>query len=594
MAHNHNHNNDEEDDYWTEAAAWRRANDELCSSGTRAEAWEILAYWKRVEGEYNDAISYGEMAEKMYGESVMLSSQGDAAYWQGRDNYRLSQYERAIECFERASDLFRESGSEIWLGDAIRGMAECNKCLENTDEAIIQFESAVRFYETNESWAFAGDCRLEAGELRGSCGHSAEALESFTSAREFYEKAESSLQAGRATDRMASSLIELNRLGEAINLLRTNIELSTFLEQPEAIAWAKFRLGATLLLGDEPREAIYWLDLARDFYKSNDRHAVKADIDLQRMQALEQLEMRADARQIGRELRAYWQSVANYDRIALFDINEALSQSSEGNLEVAIRIATQTAAMAKTNCRDYTQRITRLTLAEILVRAGQAQAAMDAFEGDQYGQWGDSVVNRSRHLLVLAAIAQLESRPHESRGLVERVIEISEENNLGEVLGVAFEMLADLAEKDGSHEREKELRAQAVAHFLAHGDTAAATHNARKLIPLEPDRKRDNEWHIIGAPSHEPDVPRTSERPSGSTPAIRERTDPSAPRPDSMPRRSLPKDMPSSPGAEITSAPQKQESSKSESLDSTQETPPDDGSSSPETPDSSPGAPPAA
>jgi tetratricopeptide (TPR) repeat protein len=491
----------------TEDEIWKRANDGNQPAMERAQAWEHLAHMKMHEEKFIEAIACGEMAEKCYAEAGWTLQQGDAVYWQGRAHYNLEQYTKGAECFVRASDLFHEAGHEVWLADAIRGAAECNLKLEITDEAIVQFTSAAQFYEVNECWLLAGDCRLELGEARGSSGHSLDALGEFSKARSMFEKEGNSHKAVRASDRMASALIELSRMDEAIEILRTNVDLAVFLSHPEGIAWTQYRLGWTLNLMDERSEAMHWLNLARAYYIEKNMNAHKADVDLQRYHALVSLGQQGDAEQVGRSLRAYWKSVANYERLVIHDANTALGLISVGDMAEATRVADRAARDAKEHCGDWSQRITRLVLAEVHVAAGEFAHALTALQSDMAEQWGDTVGTKIRHLMVLAAIAKSEGRPHEARGITERVIELAEQAQLHSALGPAYEVLADLAEVERDYPRERDMRSQAVALFLAYGDVASANANARKLLPDVAERQRNDEWHTIDVEGREPDVP---------------------------------------------------------------------------------------
>ncbi len=498
---------DEEFSPPTEADLWQRANDPSQSAIERGQAWDFMAHMKYHEAEMNDSITYYEMAEKFYREAGWTQQEGDVAYWQGRAHYILEQYERGVECFVRASDRFHEVGHEVWLADAIRGSAECNSKLELTDEALVQFASAAHFYEVNECWPLAGDCRLELGEIRGSAGHSADALGEFTKAREMFEKAQNPLRSLRAADRMASAHIELGKLDEALDLLIGNLDVASFLENAEAIAWAQYRLGWTLNIANKHADALKELDLARVFYAQAERFGVKADIDLQRYNALHALGYTSDAENVGRGLRAYWKSVANHERLAIHDATYALHLVTAKKHEEAARVASQAARAAKEHCGDWGQRITRLVLSEVLVKTGDLGQAQDALGSDLAEQWGDAVGLKMRHLLVLAKISDFENRPHESRGITETVIELAEKAGLGNELGPAYEILADLADVERDHARAREMRSRAVALFLADGDVDSANRNARQLLPTVAEQRRQDTWHVIGVEGKEPDAP---------------------------------------------------------------------------------------
>lgn len=526
----------DEDDFTpppTEADLWKRANDPSESAMDRGQAWDQLAHMKFHQAQMNDSITYYEMAEKLYREAGWTLQEGDVAYWQGRANYNLDQYERGIECFVRASDRFHEVGHEVWLADATRGAAECNAKLEKTDEAIVQFSSAANFYEVNECWHLAGDCRLELGEIRGSSGHASDALGEFTKAREMFEKADIPRRSVRAADRLASAHIELGQIDEALDILISNLDVAGFLGNPETVAWSQYRLGWTYNIAGKFADALHLLDFARDFYSQAERFSVKADIDLQRFYALDSLGHSTEAEKVGRGLRAYWKSVANFERLVIHDANIATKLSSHGNFVEAIRLASGAVADAKKHCGDWSQRTSRLLLAEVFVDAGEFDRAREALESDMAEQWGDTVGTKIRHLLVLAAIAQSESRPHEARGITERVIELAEEAGIGNELGPAYEILADLADLELDHQRGRDKRAQAVALFLADGDIQSANKNARKLLPDVAERRRADEWHLINVDGKEPDVPQSEvtreSRGTSSRPDRREHDDGSAP-----------------------------------------------------------------
>jgi tetratricopeptide (TPR) repeat protein len=504
----------------TDAELWATANAKDAPAYARAEAWYHLAQQSWFKNDYNECISLGEMAEKCWKEAGHAENEGEAAYWQGRANLRLKQPNKALECFERAAEIHHANGDDSHLADALYGAAECHQAMENVDEALIVFESASRFYLSAELPSMAGECRLEMGEMRGSRGHVSESLNDFTLARTHFEKSQNSQRGHRACDRMASSYIEMGQVYEAIRLLRENVDLARFLGSPYMIAHSQYRLGWTLTINDEHQEALHWLDAARAFYaQPGESDGYKAEVDTYRLDALKALGRVDEADSVARGLRAYWRSVGNYARLTVFDANDAYELAVAKNFDEARRLATSAARRAKDECGDWVERVTRLTLAEVEVMAGHPENVRDALEADMAEQWGDSVFNRSRHLMVLAAVAQHEGRPNEARGITERVIELVEETSLRGVQGQAYEMLADLAMHERDESRAQDMRSKAVALYLADGQVARANEIARSLLPATSSSTRSSEWRPIGVEEStsrdiEDSNPRTREMPS--------------------------------------------------------------------------------
>jgi tetratricopeptide (TPR) repeat protein len=504
----------------TDDELWSRANDLTVSAASRADAWHHLAQRKWFSSDYNECISFGEMSEKCWREAGFTENEGEAAYWQGRANLRINQPQKALECFERAAERHHDIGHARLQGDALYGAAECHQLMENTDEALIVFESAWRFYQSADYFWLAGDCRLQMGEMRGSRGEVAEALNDFSMARSLFEKCESPQSSHRAADRMASAHIEMGQLDEALRLLRENIDLAVFLDNPDTVAHSQYRLGWTLVIADEHPEALYWLDLARAFYTQpgNSDH-IKAEVDAYRLDALKALGRVNETHAVARGLRAFWRSVGNYARLCVFDANEAYDMATAKNFDEARRLATSAARRAEAECSDWVERITRLTHAEIEVMSGHPENARGALKSDMAEQWGDSVHNRTRHLMVLASIAQWEGRSNEARGITERVIELAEDTNLRGIQGQAYEILAELARREGDHGRSRDMQSNAVALFLADGQVSRANELALALLPSSTLSSRSGEWQPIGvmdAPSRVADdaSPRSRDMPS--------------------------------------------------------------------------------
>jgi len=520
---------DDDDTPPTDAELWATANSKDAPAYARAEAWYHLAQKSWFKSEFNECISLGEMAEKCWKEAGHTENEGEAAYWQGRANLRLTQPNKALECFERAAELHHGIGNDTLLADALYGAAECHQAMENVDEALIVFESASRFYVSAERPNMAGECRLEMGEMRGSRGQMAESLNDFTLARAHFEKSQNSHRGHRACDRMASAHIEMGQVDVALSLLRENVDLAVFLGSSYMVAHSQYRLGWTLTINDEHHEALNWLDTARAFYSQpGESDSFKAEVDIYRLDALKALGRIGEADSVARGLRAYWRSVGNYSRLTVFDANDAYDLAVAKNFEEARRLAASASRRAKDDCGDWVQRITRLTLAEVEVMAGHPENARDALEADMAEQWGDSVFNRSRHLMVLAAVAQHEGRPNEARGITERVIELVEDTNLRGVQGQAYEMLADLALQERDESRARDMRSQAVALFLADGQVARANEIARSLLPASSSSSRSSEWRPIGIPdSSTREQDETSAR-SREMPSSRSRRAPSS------------------------------------------------------------------
>lgn len=508
---------------------WSRANDITLPAAVRAENWYHLAQHSWFEQQFNECIAYAEMSEKFWRDAGYTEDEGEAAYWQGRANLRVNQPQKAIDCFERAIECHHSIGNDRLQADALYAAAQAHQALENTDEALVLFESSSRFYVAAECDGPAGDARLEMGEIRGSRGDITEALRDFTAAREHFAKAQSSSMAHRATDRMASAHIELGQLDEAIRLLRENIDLAVFLENPMVLAFAQYRLGWTLTISEDYVEAMTWLDLARAFYSSHGHSDhYKAEVDCYRIEALRALGRNAEATQVGRGLRAYWRSVGNYARLTLFDANDAFELAMAKDFVEARRLAAAAAKRAKQECGDWVERIARLTMAEIEILAGFPENARDALESDLAEQWGDSVFNRARHLMVLASVAAVEGRPNEARGITESVIELVEGTHFVGVQGQAYVMLADLAARERDESRARDMRSRAVALFLADGQVARANEIARSLLPDLNTNSRSNEWRLVGAPEVGQHVDDDSRSQSRDMPRSRPRRAPGA------------------------------------------------------------------
>ena len=488
---------------------WARANDLNVSAALRADAWHYLAQRKWFNNEYNECISFGEMSEKCWREAGFTENEGEAAYWQGRANLRLDQPQKALECFERAAERHHDIGNDRLMADALCGAAECHQQMSNTDEALVVYESAWRFYQAGDYFWLAGDCRLQMGEMRGSRGEVSEALTDFAMARSLFEKCENSTSAHRAADRMASAHIEMEQLDDALRLLRENVDLAVFLDIPHVLAHSQYRLGWTLVIAEEYPEALYWLDLARNFYAEpgNSDH-FKAEVDTHRLDALKALGRSHEAQAVARGLRAYWRSVGNYARLCVVDANDAYDLALTKNFDEARSLVMSASRRAAAECNDWVERVTRLTHAEIEVMSGHPENARDALKSDLAEQWGDSIHNRARHLLVLASVAQSESRPNEARGIAEQVIELVNDTILWGIQGQAYEILANLARSEGDHARAREMQSNAVALFLSAGQVSRANELARTLLPSTVPTVRSGEWQSISvsdAPTPETD-----------------------------------------------------------------------------------------
>ncbi len=520
---------DDDDTPPTYEEMWAMANDLTLPAIMRAENWYHLAQHSWFKNEFNECIAMAEMSEICWRDAGYSENEGEAAYWQGRANLRLEQPMKALDCFERAVECYHSVGQERLQADALYGCAECHQAMENTDEALVLFESAARFYLAADNAWMAGDCRIEMGELRGSRGELTEALNDFTQARSLFEKAGHSTMAHRASDRMASAHIEMGQLADAIRILRENIDLAVFLENPSVLGYAQYRLGWTLTINEEHGEALHWLDIARVYF-SGPGHSdfYKAEIDMQRLDSLKALGRSSEASQVARGLRAYWRSVGNHARLAVFDANDAFELAVSKEFDEARRMAASAAERAKRECGDWAERVTRLTLAEVEVMSGHPENARNALESDLAEQWGDSVFNRTRHLMVLAAVAKHEGRPNEARGITERVIELVEGTNLVGVTAQAYEMLSTLADAERDHARAQDMRAKAVALFLADGQVARANEIARSLLPEPPEVGRSAEWRVLGADASPPRVESESSPRSQEMPRSRPRRTPSA------------------------------------------------------------------
>ncbi|MFM1784724.1 MAG: hypothetical protein RLZZ579_1001, partial [Actinomycetota bacterium] len=203
-----------------------------------------------------------EIARDLYGAAIDLYEQLEKSgelprnlYWLAYCQFRIKETTTALETLQRSLEISFENNDSRGIAHCSSLMGDCYKELQNNSEAVQSYELAMECYaEVEDNWNLGLSC-LSAGEIHGSEERLTRALECFIRAFNSFQSCGDAFGAARAKDRMASALIELGDVDQALQHIQDAMDTFDFLEAEERYFHMKFRFGWTLVLAGEFEKA---------------------------------------------------------------------------------------------------------------------------------------------------------------------------------------------------------------------------------------------------------------------------------------------------------------------------------------------------
>jgi tetratricopeptide (TPR) repeat protein len=350
--------------------------------------------------------------------------------------------------------------------------------------------AAVRFDELG--WTLDLANVLEGlGECLGRLSRLTEALTALQDARDLYRSLGRGLEAANADDRVAAALIELGRYAEALDRLAAAARVADASGDAALIAYAQYRMGWTLVLDEQPNDALPWLQRARAKYGELGDLVGGADCDEKAAQAFSDLGEFDRAAELHEGAIAVFEAFGHDSSARIAESNLATIYSRLGRHEDAA--ARREDLLEKLQSRDdYVASAVTVRLAKDLLAVGQATRALmilddvaDYFMGRE--SVGESALFHATHARALLALDRVSS----ARDEAERVLNEFDRDAVPEQCAVALEVMAECERRTGTRGQADRLLAQAVALYLAVDQHDKATDLSRNLLPHREPKSRD-------------------------------------------------------------------------------------------------------
>lgn len=412
-------------------------------------------------------------------------NEAELSYTLGVALYRLDREEEALVSLQTATDLYRVNASEAYLADSLKLQADCLESLGRHDEAVEAWRSAIALYSENDRETSAGICCLDLGESLGRQERQQDALQRFNEALNYFESCGDLIGSGRAHDRMAAALIDLGHVDDALSHLRESLNIFEFMQDASRLAYARYRLGWTLVTRARYWEAIPLLELASDWYKSEHKYVSAANCDTQIAHAFMEIGREDDALDIYRRIRSVYQGAGEYSDALIADVNAARRLKStdlDGAIELLRKVVEKTTELNF----GWLRRAAILRLAECLYESSESESsaeAMAVLNQLDLSEIGDNRPERARAQIIRGwVLLDLNDRDG-AKSCASQVIEYADFDSFEFEAAQAFELLSLLTRDEGHEASADEYLTKAIALFLAAGYDQRARSLSSRFLP---------------------------------------------------------------------------------------------------------------
>ena len=446
---------------------------ELADSEEKEERAFSLTWLSLRLGEVGDfaaAISTGISGAELFNEIGNEYMEAAAHYYTGLSHYNAGDFQSGVEVSEKAAHMYRSTHDEKQIGDVILLRARCLEGLELDGEAMEAFFEAEKFYESAEKFEWSGIALLEAGEVAGRNGVQSEALGIFRDSLSMFRKAGDLIGAGRAHDRIAAALIDLDRLEEALDNLREAYNVFDYIEDLPRKTYAEFRLGWTLVTNAQFQEAIPFLENSVNKYKQMSEFGRAAKADVQLSHAHRSLGDSIMADQLLEQATSVFRSLGMTHDALINEINAAFYMTDYDLDQSISRFRTILERTAETN-DVFLWNSTAIRLAEALNRKGDEQSAVESLstlESIDLESLGEDVPTYTKYLIAYADSLYLNSKPEEAKTACMKIIDLDVSTSLTYQTAEAYRLLGYLA-KNEDDDSYADHFSRAVALYLSAG-----------------------------------------------------------------------------------------------------------------------------
>jgi tetratricopeptide (TPR) repeat protein len=392
--------------------------------GERAEAQLELAGRAREAEDWTLAKNLYASSVELFGELDREVDHSRATYSLGYCLYRLGEHEEAVSVLKASLAAGQQMMDSRVIAFSASPLGESLSALGKLDEAIAAYELALEAFDEIEDRFQAGVNALNAGELHGIESRQTRALELFIRAYNIFQRSGDAYGAAKAKERMAASLVELGDYDQAIAHMRDAIDVFTFLENDERVAYLNYRLGLVLNLAGKYLQAEGPLRLAASEFRiaSDWSKAALSETQLAYSLLFRDLEdPNEHAEGMLRRAAAYFEAAGEQINVLVCDSITAerlMKLDLHSEAEVIWRDIIERASKF---ADDYEQRSAKLSLAVCLVVLGDLDEVEVLLDELELASWGESKVDieRMSHLQDLFAAAKAKGAGESGAGAEE-------------------------------------------------------------------------------------------------------------------------------------------------------------------------------
>lgn len=357
--------------------------DSLLELGHRAR---VLQDWTAAKNLYGSALDLYEKLEKE-------SEIGRTVYSLGYCLYRLGEHGDAITTLQRSLAKGRELNDSNMIAYSAGPLGDCLAAVGQTDEAIAAYDLAVDAFVEIEDEASAGFNALSLGDLHGLSGRQTRALECFIRAFNIFQTGGEAFGSARAKDRMASALIELGDNEQAIMHLKDALDIFTFLEAEERIAYTNYRVGWTLNIAGKYIQSESYLRKASQSFRAAEEWSRAAMAEYHLAMSLiyrDHEEPQPEAEALIDRIATYFDAVGEQTNVLMVESLSADRLMIAGLWDDAAALWEDILSRAIVYNVQSSIMTARVNLAECLFMCGRHLEGQKVFEEVDAGFWGEN------------------------------------------------------------------------------------------------------------------------------------------------------------------------------------------------------------
>lgn len=471
-----------------EAMAERDLWDELPEQSGSEKA-DILMELHRRHAVRGDFIQAAGLAEQAAEECVSVDNLARAAlckFAQGRALAAGESLELALEAYLASAELDGKTGDQSEIAADLRAAGDICARLGDFAGAVAHFRNAESLYEAENALDEAGRVALQLARLVAEQGEPVNAVAEAERARELLRRAHDIEQVCVVDDFKAGLLLELDRVDEAVDLLRDCLRIAESTKTDRDDAYARHRLAFALWEQGDAAEALHHLERARGLYVENESPVSVALCDRLAADCLRSLGEADRAEELYRSARAVFDASGFEQDALICDVELSILTHAEARYAEAAGLNSRIfehATEAEAHGMAYAA-VSRW--ADNLLAAGDAAACIGLLDKHASDSDKDVAVGSTLWRLSIRAQAHHElGQREEALAAAEAAIALMPDDIAAYGKAACYEVRGLNALGVDQRQAERDL-GHAIALYLGAGQDEKARALSRHFMPERP------------------------------------------------------------------------------------------------------------